>query len=149
MTEFARESAADVIDEIQSLLQLHYQEIAHYQDIPLEPDWPFYRTAKIVQVYTVRDEGKLIGYAVFFVATNKHYMSSRQAVQDILFLLPAYRGTTIGSSFIDFFEDQLRAQGVQVIYQHEKKAHRFGRLLQSKGYEEVDALWAKRLDKEQ
>lgn len=148
MIAFARECVSDVEAEIRPLLDAHYAEIAHYQDIPLLPDWAFYRAAKTVRVFTARDQGDLFGYAVFFVAPNRHYTSSVQALQDILFIHPDYRGALLGRRFIDWCDQQLKAEGAQVVYQHVKKAHDFGPLLKSIGYEEVETIWARRLDKE-
>ena len=45
MITFMRELAANVIEEIKPLLELHWREIAHYQDIELDPDWEFYKNA--------------------------------------------------------------------------------------------------------
>ena len=148
MTTYQLERAVDVIEEIEPLLQMHWREIAHYQDIPLAPDWEWYRTSPIVRVFTARDEGRLVGYAVFLVVRNKHYMTSLQGMQDIMFLLPEYRGRTVGPRLIDFCEEQLKAEGVQAVYHHVKRAHDFGPLLERKGYESVDTIYAKRLDKE-
>ena len=148
MITFMRELVENVIEEIKPLLELHWREIAHYQDIELDPDWEFYENAKTVRVYTCRDEGKLIGYGVFFIAPNKHYKQSIQAAQDILFLHPDYRGGRIGYRLIRFCDNQLKAEGAQAVYHHVKTAHNWGNLLTHMGYELVDLIYAKRLDKE-
>lgn len=145
MIEFARELVSDVEDEIKPLLSAHWQEIAHYLDIPLDPDWEFYRTAKTIRVYTARANRVLVGYAVFFISPNRHYKASIQAVQDILFVLPEYRGRT-GFRLIRYCDEQLKLEGAQVVYQHVKVKHDFGPLLKTLGYEPVDIIHAKRLD---
>lgn len=145
---FQLERPSEVLDEIKPLLEMHWHEIAHYQDIPLDPDYDFYLTSPIVRVFTARDEGTLVGYGVFFVGANKHYRSCKQAVQDILSVHPAYRGTTTGFRLIRYCDTQLKAEGCQVVYQHMKKAHQFGPLLERQGYELVDLIYGKRLDKE-
>jgi GNAT superfamily N-acetyltransferase len=150
MITFQRESVSEVVaEEVAPLLSAHWREIAHYQDIELDPDWEFYRTAPFLRLFTARDEGTLVGYAVFMVARNKHYQASLQAVQDVLFVLPEYRGCTVGYRLIKFSDAQLKAEGVQVVYQHVKSAHRqMCRALDHQGYELVDLIYAKRLDKE-
>ena len=147
MTDFAREAVADVLEEIKPLLEMHWREIAHYQDIDLNPDWDWYLKFPGVRVFTARRDGVLIGYAVFFVGPNRHYRQSIQAMQDILFLHPDYRGTTIGPRLVWYSDMQLKAEGVQAVYHHVKVAHDFGPLLKRFGYELVDAVWAKRLDR--
>jgi GNAT superfamily N-acetyltransferase len=145
---YQREQVGDVIEEIKPLLALHWREIAHYQDIALDPDWEFYRRAPAVRVYTARLDGELIGYGVFFLAPNRHYKQSIQAVQDILFLHPDHRGGRTGYRLIKFCDEQAKAEGAQAIYHHVKSAHDFGPLLGALGYELVDLIYAKRLDKE-
>lgn len=150
---FAREPLRDRLwDEALPLLVAHWREIAHYQDIPLDPDQAIYQSAAdagILRCYTVRrdasDRGELMGYAIFFVRPNPHYCSSLQAVQDVLYISPSARGTT-GYRFIRWCDEQLRAEGVQAVYHHVKAAHNFGRMLERLGYECVDLIYARRLD---
>ena len=148
MIAYAREMVTAGEAEIRPLLVEHWREIAHYQDIELDPDWEFYRAAKTVRVFTARDGGRLVGYGVFFVGPNKHYRRSIQAVQDLLFILPEYRGRTVGPRLVKYCDEQLRAEGAQVVYHHVKCAHDFGPLLAHLGYERVEGIYAKRLDRE-
>lgn len=144
---FRRERAQDIFEEAAPLLRQHYAEIAHYQDIPLEPDLAQYAAveeAGCLRVFTARDDSGLIGYAVFFVRRNLHYRSSLQAVQDILYVDPGKRG--FGARFIHWCDEQLRKESVQVVYHHVKAAHDFGALLERFGYQLVDKIYARRLD---
>lgn len=149
MITYQREKASDVLEEIQPLIHEHWLEITHYPDILLDPDYERYAQAEnsgALRIYTVRD-GVLIGYGIFFVNTNAHYKASLQAVQDILFLLPEWRGSTVGFRLVKFCEEQLRGEGVQVVYHHVKNAHpMLGSLLAHQGYEPVETIYAKRLD---
>lgn len=144
-----REAPADVLEEIKPLLQAHWREIAHYQDIPLQPDYDWYLTCPALRCFTSRNQGgRITGYVVFGVAANKHYMTSVQAVQDILFVDPRDRGG-VGRQLIRSSDAALKAEGVQVVYHHQKLAHpALGELLRGEGYEPVEVIWAKRLDKE-
>jgi len=150
MITYQREQVGDVIEDIKPLLVMHWAELAHYGDIKLEPKWEFYRTNPIVRVYTARDGGALAGYGVFFIHPAIHYASSIQAVQDIFFVDPLYRGTRVGYRLLKFCEEQARAEGAQAIYHHVKTAHAsvFAPLLGHLNYEPVDLIYAKRLDKE-
>lgn len=143
---FQRESAAQISEEIVPLLKLHYDEIAHFKDIPLDPDYDQYQTienAGALRVFTARDAEKtLIGYSVFFVRRNIHYKSSLQASQDIIFIHPKKRG--FGKAFIQWCDEQLKAEGVEVAYQHVKSKHNFGPLLETLGYELMDLIYARR-----
>lgn len=158
-----------LIDEMMPLLREHWKEVAHYQDIPLDVDVETYLAAEasgVVRCYTARirseppgvpvmvvsrsgqrqcADGDLVGYAVYFVRPNPHYVGSIQAAQDVLYLHPSVRGGT-GYKFIAWCDEQLRAEGTQVVLHHVKLAHDFGRLLLRQGYEAIETIYAKRLD---
>lgn len=146
--KFQLEKLIDVIEEVSPLIHKHYKEIAHYQDIPLNPDfdkYAFLDEKGVLRFYTARSyNGELVGYAVFFVQKNMHYRDSIQALQDILFVKKENRG--MGGRLIKWCDAQLQSEGVQVIYHHVKKAHNFGPLLERMGYECVDLIYGKRLD---
>lgn len=172
-TVFARETLTEhLIAEMLPLLSAHWREVAQFQDIPLDVDIATYlnaeasglarcytvRTAQETKLYDVplginevsnsmwRVAGALVGYAVFFVRPNPHYRASVQAVQDVLYLDPSMRGGK-GGEFIGWCDEQLKAEGVQVAYQHAKLAHpQLGIVLSRLGYEPVETIYAKRLD---
>lgn len=147
---FAVEPIDRLWSELWPLLEKHYSEVAHYRDIPLAPDKAGYFSAwsaGFLRCFTVRKGGRLVGYCAFFVKCNAHYVSSLQAVQDVLYLDPTIRGGRVALRFIRWIESRLRAEGVQVVYQHLKVATpRTVRFFEAMGYEPIDTLMAKRLD---
>lgn len=163
---FAREPLTDALwAEVFPLLRSHWREVAAFPDIPLEPDRDLYRHAEAngaLRVFTAREPNEttvrhldgqrsrqvvplLVGYAAFFVRSNPHYKSSIQAVQDVLYLDPAYRGVS-AVKFIAWCDAALAADGVQVVMQHLKVKSDHARLMAHLGYEPVDTIYAKRLD---
>lgn len=144
------EFLSDFWHEAQPLFAAHWREIAHYQDIELAPDQEFYFSQEQVgnlRCYTARDSGRLVGYVVFFVRRNPHYMLSRQAAQDVLFLLPEYRRGMTGVRLLRLAEERLKAEAVQVVYHHVKRTNKVGELLERLGYEPIDVIFGKRLDR--
>ena len=143
-----RELAEDVIPDIKPLVAKHYEEIAHYKDIPLSVTWDAYLEAEklgALRVFTARDpSGVLIGYSIYFIKHNIHYNTSLQAVQDVLYVDSARRG--FGMRLIKWCDEQLAAEGVQAVYHHMKVKHDFGPLLERLGYELVDLVYGRRLD---
>ena len=139
-----------LIDEAMPLLEAHWREISHYPDIPLSVDRDAYVAAAragFIRAYLCREEGALRGYAVYFVRRHMHYTSSLTAVQDVLYLAPELRGQALGAAFIQWCDEQLWAEGVQVVTHHVKLAHDFGPTLAALGYEHVEAMWQRRLDR--
>lgn len=135
------------------LLERHYKEVSAYQDIPLAPDFEKYEqleklgnvrcfTAKMT---TADNTLALVGYCIFFVHINIHYTSSLQAVQDILYLEKSQRGQGLGKKFIDWCDEQLSKEGVELSYHHVKTKLNFGPLLESLGYRHVENIYARDL----
>lgn len=147
--QFQRERlAGPLFLELMPLLTKHWQEVAHFKDIPLEPDFATYEKLEemgMIRAYTARTgEAQLVGYAVYFVKSNIHYKSSLQASQDVLFIDPNVRG--FGAKFILWCDKQLKQEGCDAVYQHVKSAHNFGAMLERLGYSLVDLIYTKRLN---
>jgi len=145
---FSRESLK-TYDEAYPLIIEHYKEISNFHDIKLDPDFEIYKAvedAGTLRVFTARDDsGTLIGYAVFIVKSNIHYKSSLQATQDVIFIKKKNRGT--GMKFISWCDEQLKSEGVQVVYHHVKVKQNFGPALERLGYELIDLIYGRRLDR--
>jgi GNAT superfamily N-acetyltransferase len=149
---FQRETYEEVVDEIRPLLELHWREVARHPDIPLEPNWTAYehlQALDILRIYTGREHGRLIGYSIFVVHKDLHYQTSLTADEDLLFLVPEARKGRIGLQLMQFSEAELAAEGVQLVKRRTKVAERlnFGALLERMGYEPIDVVYGKRLDK--
>lgn len=150
--KFGRENAHQFIPEAMDLFSLHWGEVGHYKDIPLEIDIDTYNKledAGSLRIYSARDDvNHVIGYSFYFIKHNVHYKSSLQASQDIIFIHPEKRG--FGKEFIKWCDDELRKEGVQVVYHHvkTKKELNFGPLLEKLNYELIDLVYGKRLDME-
>lgn len=147
--QFAQESIATVIDEIGPLLLAHWQEIAQFHDIPLNVDFDHYKRAEAygqLRIYTVRREHELVGYAIYILAPAPHYSTSLQAKEDVIYLKPEYRKGRVGWKLIEFADERLRLDRVQVVYHHVKPSHDFGPLLKHIGYTFSESVYSRRLD---
>ncbi len=150
---FQREKmTADFIEVMNPLAEKHYREIAHYQDIPLVPNWQLYMSLEkdgVLRLFTVRNElWDLVGYGIFVVKNNLHYWTSVQASQDVIFLDKSARGYNTGAEFIAWCDEQLRIEGVQAVFHHVKAKANFGpKILEPLGYELIDMIYGRRLDK--
>lgn len=147
---FAREIFSEaLVEEMKPLWEKHHQETAAYMDIPLDPNVAVYGDAETrgtLRIYTARQGRKLVGYQIFFIMLHPHCISSLQAVQDILFIDKGFRLGLVGYKFIRWCGEELKKEGVQVIFQHISAAHDFGRMLLRMGYQHVDSVYGRRLD---
>lgn len=147
---YQREPVSHVWDEIQPLLAKHWEEVAQFQDIPLSPSRQYYDgmdLAGLLRIFTVRDgDHRLIGYNVYSVSPSAHYRTSKLANQDVIFMDKDARGG--GLRFLSWCEDYLRAEGVQVVYNHVSARNDFGAALERRGYVLAEKIYSKRLDLE-
>jgi hypothetical protein len=167
---FNRETRAATIDEMRPLFTKHWEEIAlNRQKIKLDPNDRLYEQAEaqgVLRVYTVRDLGALVGYAVFFVKFHPHYRGVLWASSDIFwverrlrtnrgifdrmwrkmryFFKPQLIRATVGARFFDFIESQMRQEGVAVIHYTTKSDHpAAGRVLRYLGYAHIENGYSK------
>lgn len=143
MITFQRERVQDAIDEAAPLLEKHWEEIAWTQHLSgVDINRAFYKLLEdqggIVCV-TVREDGKLIGYAVYFLRFHPHYQRVKWAVSDIYWLDPEHRGRRTGARLFHAVELELRKEGVQVMHTTGKTAHpQAKRLLEAMGHHDIE-----------
>lgn len=147
---YQRERVPAIKVEAEPLLLAHWAEVSPFGDIHPDVDWSIYEMTDdlgFYRCYTARSEGELVGYAGFIVRRHPHYGTSLQATHDVLYLHPSARHGLAGLEFIRWCDEQLRAEGVQLVYQMVKLAHNHGLLLERLGYEPVEQTYVKRLDR--
>lgn len=150
LLQFQIETYAQVIEDIKPLLERHWQEIAVYDDIALSPDFEFYANADklgMMAVYTARLNGKLIGYAIYFIRKgHHHYQEAGWAVSDIILVLPEHRNTGVATGLFDLIESDLEARGISVMHTTAKTAHpQLSAFLEARGHAMIEKGHSKRL----
>jgi hypothetical protein len=146
MMHLATETFAQVRDEIEDLIVMHYDEIASDKHvIKLDPDWGKYESMErdnALRIFTARKDGKLVGYSVFFLVWHPHYKQNLFAQNDIVFLHPDHRGGT-GVRLIRYSEEQLRKDRVDKLVWHAKPDTALSQLLPKMGYIVQDIILGK------
>lgn len=144
---FQRETVGGIIDDILPLAKKHYQEVSHYSDIPLELDYQkFYALEKInaLFIFSIRAQDRaLIGYAVFFADKHVHY-ASKHAHSDAIFILPEYRGE-LGRKFVDWCDQEMKKEGVSLVYHSVTPKKDFSKMLKKLGYELHETIYTRKL----
>ena len=99
MTVIAQELFLGIYDELKPLFHSHWLELGPYQDrMPLSPNLPVYtflESSRQLVTFTARDRGRLIGYLIAKTGAGLHYSTTNQAITDIPYVLPEYRGRGI------------------------------------------------------
>lgn len=144
---FGKEKLKDIKEELIPLLNLHYEEIAAYQDkIKLAPDWDRYDQldeADILKIATVRDDGELVGYYISMVLPNLHYSEDLYGTNDIVLIRPEYRSAKVGLGLFQFVEDWMKELGVSVMTMHMKTFQPFDDLCIGLGWDYMERLYTK------
>ena len=140
-------------EELEELCKYHWKEIALYQDkVELNPDYEFYQQGSDsgnLRFFTVKDNGKLVGYMVFNVDFHLHYKDDLYAIADVLFLHPNYRKKLIGFEFINYCEKALKDANVSVVILNMKTSLPFDKLCESMGYDYVERIYSKYIKEEE
>lgn len=138
MITYSKELLCQVVNEVDALLALHYEELTLNKDrVKLAPMWKQYAALEMdgkFHVFTARDEGALVGYAAFFVNQHLHYAALTTAMNDVLFLHPDHRLGMTGIRLLKYCESELKKLGAQKLCWHAKLDTSLIPILQRLGY---------------
>lgn len=119
MVEFAREDVKTLASDIAPLLRRNWDEI--HRDVPqykLAPNLDVYCELEdrgCLYLFTARDAGVLIGYAVVAIAPRPHAIDELIGAIDALYVLPEHRSNGVAFKLLTFMQDQLKAVGVNTL----------------------------------
>lgn len=148
--DFARETySGDLVSEMMPLWKEHYKEIALYKDVLLSPLLAVYSVADksdMLRIYTARHKRELVGYHILYVQTHPHFSEMKVAIQDTIFLCVEFRKGMIGYQFLKWSDEQLKNDGVKIVYQKVEQGHDFSALLKRLGYVDHEITYSRRLE---
>ena len=139
---FQRETLFDVIEEAQPLLQLHHAEMTPHP-LVLSPRWDQYNEVErqgALVLLTARDEGKLVGYSLYFIGQHRHFDSLKVAENDLLYVAEPHRHKA--AWFLRYAEKTLKTLGVGHISYHCGK-NNLSAILERLGYADVQVMRGK------
>ena len=134
------------LKEVKPILPIHWEELAlHKEKVPLDPQYNVYleRDAQggVISV-TAREDGKLIGYFVGFIAPGLHYQTCLTCTMDIFYVHPDHRGGGTGYHLFKSAEKELKRRGVQRLFVGSKLHKDASWLFEKLGYEEVERYYS-------
>lgn len=155
ITAQVEELTAETLEEAKPLLPAHYDELAEHKlaGIPLNPQYGLYlarAAAGQVLYVTLRDQGKLVGYLVSFVAPGMHYQDCLTATGDIFFVYPDHRGLEGGKLLFTTWIKECKRRGIRLAQVGMKTRHaKYVRpLLEAIGFVETEVIFWQFLDKD-
>ena len=147
MIEIKKESIKDIKEEMLPLLVLHKEEVAPYDFLELNPAWDLYdagEDAGSFVVYTVRDDGVLVGYLAYLINQSLHYQDERFAYADVIFLQDAYRHSYTANDLLTYAEADLTDNyGVTMMLLHMKVKAPFETLALCQDYDKMEYVYTK------
>lgn len=127
---FAWEPLAALLDDgLDAMVKGHWREVGVHQDaMPVDVDWEKYHDLErsgALRLMGARQDAELVGYSSFIVVPHLHYVTTRHALNDAIYVVPKARGE-IGVRLVVEAERALVAEGVRRIVYHAKEHIRLG-----------------------
>ena len=145
MITIQKELAAEAWDEFIPLVVDHCAEIV--QDAPdLDKEVMLLLEEQgSLRCFTVRDDGKAVGYAIYVLETNV-MEKTRFVARDVgLYLAKSHRGGITVVRLLKYAETSMIPDGVVDIYQNIPADSPVGALLEKMGYDRIEEVFRKRL----
>jgi GNAT superfamily N-acetyltransferase len=116
VTRIASESFLEIYAELLPLFHSHWLELGPFRDrMPLSPNLPVYtflENSKQLLTLTARQDRRLIGYLIAKTGPGLHYSLTNQAITDLPYVLPEFRGRGIVVRLFRAAEAEFRKIGV-------------------------------------
>jgi GNAT superfamily N-acetyltransferase len=138
-------------DNAFSLLYAHWKEVALNQSsFPLAPDWERYELLEKQGslIALAAWNGKtMIAYSVTVLHRPLHYTQNLSADNDVLYVNPAYRNSSLGKRLMKDTEAAAKKAGADLITWHAKKDTPLERVLERRGsgYVVHDIIFSKEI----
>lgn len=147
MITFQVEKLRDRLEEIKTLLPLHWEELALNKDkVPLDPQYDIYLNREDhgeLLFLTARSSGELVGYFLGFVSPGLHYKTCLTCVTDIFYIHKNHRGGLIGAKMFKAVEKELRRRGVDRWFAGSKVKADASALFEFLKFEKVEIFYSK------
>lgn len=135
---FAIERISEVAGEIAPLHEAHWKESEGFRHgLPLQPNylaWASDEAAGSFLLFTVRQNGVLVGYCQVYISYSNH-TGTKICNEDALFLDPVVRSGFICSRFAKYAERVVKSLGVREVRLSVKVTNDIWKLWERIGYE--------------
>jgi len=147
--EYVQENFTAVYKEARPLLEEHWEAIGSGRSgTDMDPDWDKYfamNDAGMIYLTTAREDGSLMGYALYLISTSLHQITHEFAELDVMWLTPSKRKGMTGIRMLKQAEEGLRKLGVHRIFGASQLHADIGRVYEHLGYRAVERIYAKDL----
>ena len=147
MIRYSEEHFSKIFErEFKVMFNAHWKEIGAFnkQKVNLAPNWPIYRALGDIgklKLFTVRNDGNIVGYQLFIIDVHPHYSKTKMAESDAVYLYPEFRKGFIGYNFLKFCIKELH-DDVDVIIMNTKAGTSYDIILKRLKFKIVDYKFA-------
>ena len=140
------EKLAQVRELIAAELPAHAAE-AH-DDMPIAPRWEVYEYLEKIDrllIVTLREGLAFAGYCSIIMMEPLHHGQSREALIDVFWVCPAFRGRMGGRRLFRKAEEELRRLGIERWIGLSRHACDSAKLFRACGFRPIETLFERRL----
>ena len=149
MITAAVESFIGNVAELRTLIDGHWEKLALDRNhVPLDPQWEHYFAKEQLgelMFVVLRDNGRMVGYWIAFIAPGLHYKTCLTATMDIWNVSPEYERAGPIITLMRAVEREYKRRGVNRSFVGEKLHRPCGRLYKAFGYEPIETYYSKLL----
>ena len=135
------------LPELMQCYDLHWEELALNKDkVPLDPQYDLYEArddAGQLLLVTLRENGRLVGYFIGFIAPGFHYKTCLTLTMDIFWTHPDVRGGFSGVKLFRLVEKEAKRRGVHRMFYGSKMHKDASRLFEFLKMEPVEIYYSK------
>ena len=140
---YQREPATNALFlEMKPLVDAHANEIPSITGLKLDVDWDWFARMEqswMLNVYTARKMGKLIGYIVGTALIDPIHKGKKMAAVNIAYISPNERG--FGLDFIEWAESEMGAMGCEGVFWSASASSGIGVILERMNYLKADTTY--------
>ena len=144
---FAVESNEATIREIAEIVARDGSQMPNTVAADFDPDYEKYILAAkngFLRIYTVRDDGALVGYAAYIVGVSLHHSRRRWATSDTVWLDPNARRPGVAPRLLRYIEADLKNHAT-LMQTGAKVDSTWSRVLAAGGHSMTDVVHTKEL----
>ena len=150
MISYQKETVSSFLKDAYPLFDEHHKEVSERQDL-IKHDlnvkqFQVMEDRSMLEILTVRDDGKLIGYHTWILFKALHFKSVLTASSDLLFILPEYRKGLFGYKFLKWSLSVIKKRKPQRVLIGIKPKNDFSKILKRLGANHFETTYSRVLE---
>ena len=146
MISYQKETVSSFLKDAYPLFDEHHKEVSERQDL-IKHDLnvkqiQVMEDRSMLEILTVRDDGKLIGYHTWILFKALHFKSVLTASSDLLFILPEYRKGLFGYKFLKWSLSVIKKRKPQRVLIGIKPKNDFSKILKRLGANHFETTYS-------